>query len=57
MVGVILNDIGLEKAMYDLMEHYIKPLSSFLFPLQGQTIDRHHSFVVCSLSVSSSSLS
>eukprot|EP01121_Diplochlamys_sp_Union-15-3_P005975 TRINITY_DN1635_c0_g3_i1.p1 TRINITY_DN1635_c0_g3~~TRINITY_DN1635_c0_g3_i1.p1 ORF type:complete len:495 (-),score=52.89 TRINITY_DN1635_c0_g3_i1:62-1546(-) len=45
--GLILNDIGYEELMDELVEKYIRPLSSLLYSeWHGKTIDRHHSFMV-----------
>jgi len=36
--------------MYDLMETYISPLARLLYPdCGGDTLDRHHSFVVTNM--------
>jgi len=45
--GLILNDIGLEGLLDNLMEEYIRPLSTLLYPDRGGgSIDHHHSFIV-----------
>lgn len=46
--GLILNEIGLEPIMSDLLKRIIEPLSSNLFPTEkvAMGLDHHHTFVV-----------
>ena len=44
--GVVLNSIGLEKAMDGLQRLAVAPLASLLFPAHGGDADHHHTFMV-----------
>lgn len=46
--GLILNEIGLEPVMSDLLRMFIGPLCSDLYPLENVSkgLDHHHTFVV-----------
>ena len=44
--GVVLNSIGMERTMDDLQRTYVRPLVDLLFPVEGEHIDHHHSFMV-----------
>eukprot|EP00039_Didymoeca_costata_P012282 m.176133 g.176133 ORF g.176133 m.176133 type:complete len:451 (+) comp15438_c0_seq5:267-1619(+) len=44
--GVIVNEIGMEEAISALQAKVFRPISSLLFPKQGQRVDAHHSFIV-----------
>ena len=46
--GLILNEIGLEPLMNDLLSKYIGPLCKALYPAENVAVglDHHHSFVV-----------
>jgi len=45
--GLILNDMGLEGLLDNLMEGYLRPLAGLLYSDRGGgTIDHHHSFIV-----------
>ena len=46
--GLILNEIGLEPVMSDLLKRFIEPLCSQLFPTEkvAMGLDHHHTFVV-----------
>jgi len=45
--GVVLDDLGFENMLDQLMINFIKPLASVLFPdVGGSTLDTHHGFVV-----------
>lgn len=43
--GVILNEIGLRESLSALQAH-LAPLARALFPIEGASLDRHHSFCV-----------
>lgn len=44
--GAILNDIGLEPMMTQLMRRVFKPFAATLFPELGASVDHHHTFLV-----------
>lgn len=45
--GAVLDDFGLESMLDKLMENFIRPISTVLFPeVGGSTLDSHHGFVV-----------
>ncbi|KAJ7545400.1 hypothetical protein O6H91_09G117800 [Diphasiastrum complanatum] len=45
--GAVLDDIGMEEMLDQLMREYITPMSSVLFPnVGGASLDSHHGFVV-----------
>eukprot|EP00462_Mataza_sp_D1_P021799 CAMPEP_0175137334 /NCGR_PEP_ID=MMETSP0087-20121206/9757_1 /TAXON_ID=136419 /ORGANISM="Unknown Unknown, Strain D1" /LENGTH=447 /DNA_ID=CAMNT_0016420157 /DNA_START=15 /DNA_END=1355 /DNA_ORIENTATION=+ len=45
--GLILNEIGLETMMDQLMYQYVQPVAALLYPADGgETLDSHHTFVV-----------
>jgi len=47
LYGVVLNSIGFKELLTELMEKYIKVISSELFAdFGGKTVDSHHSFIV-----------
>ena len=43
--GIILNEIGLKEAL-SVLQSSIAPVARALFPVEGQSLDDHHSFVV-----------
>lgn len=44
--GMVLNQLGLEPAITELQQRYIKPLQHFLFGQEGFAPDDHHCFIV-----------
>ena len=45
--GLILNEIGMERAMDELQARVLSPVAEALFPAQGGgCLDGHHSFIV-----------
>lgn len=45
--GLVLNEIGMERMFDDLVLRCVRPIASLLFDdCGGQTLDRHHSFLV-----------
>eukprot|EP00850_Spirogloea_muscicola_P020816 SM000227S07462 [mRNA] locus=s227:98598:100431:- [translate_table: standard] len=45
--GVVLDDIGMDDMLSDLMADVVAPLASFLFgSVGGSTLDSHHAFAV-----------
>ena len=44
--GLILNEIGMEPLFDALVSSMLAPISRHLFPLEGGSLDKHHSFVV-----------
>ena len=44
--GLVLNEIGMERLFDSLQERVLQPLARLVFPLEGGSLDRHHSFVV-----------
>ncbi|KAL3937850.1 MAG: hypothetical protein SGARI_001971 [Bacillariaceae sp.] len=44
--GIILNDIGMRPMISALQQQYIWPLAKVLFPVEGNQLDDHHSFIV-----------
>ena len=44
--GLILNEIGLSPLFTEFQRLFLQPLTSLLFPLQGASLDNHHTFVV-----------
>ena len=44
--GLILNEIGMANFFTQFQRLFLQPLTSLLFPLQGASLDNHHTFVV-----------
>lgn len=44
--GMVLNQVGLEPAITELQQKYIKDLQTFLFGSEGAEPDDHHCFIV-----------
>uniref|UniRef100_A0A7S4P4C6 Fe2OG dioxygenase domain-containing protein n=1 Tax=Paramoeba aestuarina TaxID=180227 RepID=A0A7S4P4C6_9EUKA len=44
--GLILNEIGMANFFTQFQRKYLQRLSSYLFPIQGASLDDHHSFIV-----------
>ena len=44
--GLVLNEIGMEPVFDSLQTRVLQPIAALLFPYEGCTLDRHHSFVV-----------
>ena len=44
--GVVLNLIGMERTMDALQALIVRPIAAALFPVEGETVDHHHSFMV-----------
>jgi hypothetical protein len=45
--GAVLDDIGMENMLNELMTHYLNPMAAVLFPnVGGSSLDSHHGFVV-----------
>ena len=44
--GIILNSIGLEGTMDALQRFVVRPIAQALFPVEGECVDHHHSFMV-----------
>jgi len=44
--GMVLNQLGLEPAITELQQRYIKPLQHFLYSKEGFEPDDHHCFIV-----------
>ncbi len=44
--GLVLNEVGMEPLFDSLQSRVLAPIASLLFPLEGGSLDRHHSFVV-----------
>jgi len=44
--GVVINSIGMERTMDALQREYVRPLAAALFPIEGDMIDHHHTFMV-----------
>lgn len=44
--GMVLNQLGLEPAITELQQVYIRPLQTFLFGIEGADPDDHHCFIV-----------
>ena len=43
--GVVLNDIGLRPSL-NALQTLVQPVAQALFPVEGATLDDHHTFVV-----------
>jgi hypothetical protein len=45
--GAVLDDIGMENMLNELMTRYLNPMAAVLFPnVGGSSLDSHHGFVV-----------
>jgi hypothetical protein len=44
--GAILDDFGFESVLDQLMQLVVAPMSRYLYPYIGDTLDSHHGFVV-----------
>ena len=44
--GLVLNEIGMEPLFDALQASVLQPIASLLFPHEGCSLDRHHSFIV-----------
>jgi len=44
--GVVLNSIGLEQMMDVLQRDFVLPMAAALFPVEGDGVDHHHTFMV-----------
>lgn len=44
--GVIVNDIGMRPMITAFQQQFLWPLAKYLFPIQGEQFDDHHSFLV-----------
>jgi len=45
--GIILDDIGFNTFLQDLMVQYVRPVAGYLYPeWGGNTLDDHHGFIV-----------
>uniref|UniRef100_A0A7S0P0A0 Fe2OG dioxygenase domain-containing protein n=1 Tax=Calcidiscus leptoporus TaxID=127549 RepID=A0A7S0P0A0_9EUKA len=44
--GLILNEIGMEQMFDSLVERCLAHVARLCFPLEGGSIDRHHTFIV-----------
>ena len=44
--GLVLNEIGMEPLFDSLQASVLQPIARLLFPLEGGSLDRHHSFIV-----------
>ena len=43
--GVVLNDVGLQPAL-SALQALVQPVARALFPVEGESLDDHHTFVV-----------
>jgi len=44
--GMVLNQLGLEPAITELQQEYIRPLQEYLYGAEGADPDDHHCFIV-----------
>ena len=44
--GLVMNEIGMEPVFDSLQATVLQPIAQLLFPTEGGSLDRHHSFVV-----------
>ena len=44
--GLVLNEIGMEATFDALQACCLRKIGSLLFPVEGGSLDRHHSFIV-----------
>ena len=44
--GLVLNEIGMEPIFDSLQARVLQPIARLLFPHEGCSLDRHHSFIV-----------
>lgn len=44
--GLVLNEVGMEATFDTLQREVLQPIAKLLFPIEGGSLDRHHSFVV-----------
>lgn len=44
--GLVVNEIGMEAVFDEFQSQVLQPIARLLFPVEGCSLDRHHSFMV-----------